>query len=174
VKFCLVGGSGVFVDMGVLFLLADPRCLGLNVTLSKVCSAEAAMISNFVWNEVWTFRQRDSQPSTFKSQHLRLLLRRFLLFNAICGAGIGLAVVLLHLFHTWLGWNLYLSNMSAITLVTCWNFGMNVGLNWHTAAPARPAAAGVPSILPMALRQAESAHAERAAVTAGLSKRSAS
>ena len=42
-KFCVVGGSGIFVDMGVLFLLADPRCLGLNITLSKLCSAEAAM-----------------------------------------------------------------------------------------------------------------------------------
>ncbi len=24
-KFCLVGGSGVFVDMGILYLLADPN-----------------------------------------------------------------------------------------------------------------------------------------------------
>ena len=57
VMFCLVGGGGVFVDMGALFLLADPSCPGLNVTLSKSCSAEAAMTSNFVWNELWTFRQ---------------------------------------------------------------------------------------------------------------------
>jgi hypothetical protein len=32
-KFCLVGGSGVLVDMGILYLLADPSRLGLNITL---------------------------------------------------------------------------------------------------------------------------------------------
>src|SRR5580765_4676472 len=47
VKFAMVGGSGLFVDMGVLYFLADPRALGLNVSLSKICAAEAAMINNF-------------------------------------------------------------------------------------------------------------------------------
>src|SRR5882724_4555189 len=57
-KFCLVGGSGLFVDMGILYLLADPGCLRLNVTVSKIAAAEIAMINNFVWNEFWTFRKR--------------------------------------------------------------------------------------------------------------------
>ena len=144
VKFCLVGASGLFVDMGVLFLLADPRCLGLSVTLSKICSAEAALTSNFVWNELWTFRASSAaltlqrfnastgtQPSTLNSQHLRLLLNRFLAFNAICGIGIGFAVLLLKLFHACFGWNLYLANLLAIGMVTLWNFGMNAHFNWH-------------------------------------------
>jgi dolichol-phosphate mannosyltransferase len=165
IKFCLVGGSGVFVDMGVLFLLADPRCLGLNITLSKICAAEAAMINNFVWNELWTFRRHstfDIRPSTFPTgrgevdstlsssteeragvrsrsaiPHSQFvirnsLLRRFLFFNAICGIGIGLAVLLLHLLHTYLSWNLYLSNFLAIILVALWNFVMNARWNWRT------------------------------------------
>jgi hypothetical protein len=55
-KFCLVGGSGVVVDMGVLFLLADPRCLGIGVIASKIIAAETALANNFLWNELWTFR----------------------------------------------------------------------------------------------------------------------
>ncbi len=67
IKFCMVGGSGVFVDMGILYLLADPRTLAWNVTLSKICAAEVAMINNFIWNEFWTFR-----PSTLNSQRSAL------------------------------------------------------------------------------------------------------
>jgi dolichol-phosphate mannosyltransferase len=125
-KFCIVGGTGVIVDMAVLFLLADPETLALNITLSKVLAAEVAMLNNFGWNEVWTFsemRGGDNHKGWF---------RRLLKFNVICGIGILLAVAFLHLFHTWLGWNLYVSNLIAILLVTIWNFGMNVRLNWHT------------------------------------------
>jgi dolichol-phosphate mannosyltransferase len=57
-------------------------------------------------------------------------LRRFLTFNGICAVGIGLAVLLLHLFYTGFNWNLYASNLLAIILVTFWNFGMNARFNW--------------------------------------------
>jgi len=125
VKFCIVGGTGVLVDMTVLFLLADPKTLALNITLSKFIAAETAMLNNFVWNEVWTFSAKhvvDNHKGWFQ---------RFLRFNAICGVGILLAVILLHFFYTLLGLNLYLSNLAAIVLVTCWNFGMNARFNWR-------------------------------------------
>jgi dolichol-phosphate mannosyltransferase len=122
--------------------------------LSKICAAEIAMINNFIWNELWTFKQsaspvspllgerdgvRASQSSDITSCGVRSrfrsgLLRRFLLFNAICGIGIGLAVLLLHLFYSWLGWNLYVSNLLAIVVVTSWNFGMNARFNWRYQA----------------------------------------
>src|SRR5574341_2170201 len=57
IKFCVVGGVGLFVDMAVLYVLADPAFLALNVTFSKISAASTAMTSNFVWNEVWTFKQ---------------------------------------------------------------------------------------------------------------------
>jgi putative flippase GtrA len=127
VKFCLVGGTGALVDMTVLFLLADPKTLALNITLSKVLAAEVAMLNNFAWNEIWTFRQTSGARAYHEGWFHRLLK-----FNAICGCGIGLAVLFLNLFHTWLGWNLYASNFTAVMLVTLWNFGMNAGLNWST------------------------------------------
>jgi len=58
------------------------------------------------------------------------LLRRLLLCNAICGVGIGLAVALLHVFHTWLGFNLYVANPLTISVVTLWNVGINAKYNW--------------------------------------------
>jgi dolichol-phosphate mannosyltransferase len=125
-KFCLVGGSGVVVDMGVLFVLADPRGLGLGVTLSKVLAAETALANNFLWNELWTFRPEGNVPANHRGWP-----RRFLLFNLICSLGIGLAVLLLHFFHSWLGWNLYLSNLVTIILVSVWNYTLNIKFSWR-------------------------------------------
>jgi dolichol-phosphate mannosyltransferase len=132
IKFCLVGGSGVLVDMGILFLLADPQMFGLNITVSKICAAEIALINNFIWNDVWTFvssRNSKSRTASLKSERFGVF-RRFLIFNTICGVGIGIAVALLYLFHTRFGWNVYVSNLLAIVLVTLWNFGVNARCTW--------------------------------------------
>ena len=133
-KFCLVGGSGILVDMGVLYILADSRTLGWNIALSKICAAEVALVNNFIWNELWTFKEADAKLAL--GQH-SIVLKRFLFFNAICGLGVLLAVLLLHLFHTVFAWNLYLSNLLAIGLVTFWNFGMNLTLNWGRSQAKR-------------------------------------
>ncbi len=136
VKFCLVGGSGVLVDMAMLYALADPRSLGLNVAVSKLLAAEIALTNNFLWNEFWTFREcgAGGRSGALKADVPRVRfprLRRFTFFNAICGIGILFAIGLLELFHGWFGWNLYLSNLLTIALVTLWNFGMNARFNWQ-------------------------------------------
>jgi len=127
VQFCLVGASGTLVDMLFLFLLADARTLAWNISLAKVCAAETALVSNFVWNNLWTFGDRHEAE-----ENKRTVLRRFLTFNAICGIGIGLSVLLLNLLYRVAGLNLYLSNLIAIGIVTVWNFGMNARFNWGT------------------------------------------
>jgi len=138
VMFCVVGASGVIVDMLALFLFADERCFGLNLTLSKICAAEAAIISNFTWNELWTFRKRIPLHAKYRGgtrdprdSSKSLLFSRFVTFNALCGAGVLFAVFLLHLFNTGLGVNVYLSNLVAIGLVTAWNYWMNARFNWR-------------------------------------------
>lgn len=129
IKFCLVGASGVIVDMAVLHLLVDSHWWGLNVSLSKICSAEAAMLNNFLWNEVWTFRGVTKCASSRPG-----MARRLLRFHAICGLGIGLAVLFLHLFYVRMAFNLYVANFIAILLVTLWNFWMNALFNWRAEA----------------------------------------
>lgn len=122
-KFCVVGTSGLLVDMAVLHVLA--MGLGWNVSLSKLCSAELAMLSNFLLNEVWTFRTLSAVDNGRWAS-----LRRLVKFQAICGVGIGFAVLLLNLFYRRFGFNLYLANLLAILLVTLWNFWMNAIFNW--------------------------------------------
>src|SRR6266576_1156244 len=88
VMFCIVGGTGVFVDMGVLFLLADPHMLGWGLSVSKALAAETALVSNFVWNDLWTFRDIAVNQLGWRAR-----ASRFGKFNLICLVGIGLNVL---------------------------------------------------------------------------------
>jgi dolichol-phosphate mannosyltransferase len=134
-RFCVVGGSGVFVDMGMLFLLSDPHTLGWGLTRSKILAAETATMTNFLLNDAWTFGDVARTSPGLKSK-----FRRFLGYNAICAAGVALNVVILNLLFNYFGMNRYLANALAIVAVTFWNYGLNRRLNWtqsnpETAAP---------------------------------------
>ena len=125
IRFCLVGASGVFVDMAMLYLMADPTIFGCGLTISKILAAETAIVNNFAWNEFWTFRD-----ISFSQAGLRSRLGRFLKFNLICLAGIGLSVLLLNLQVHSLHVNLYVANFIAIFTSSIWNFGMNLKFGW--------------------------------------------
>jgi dolichol-phosphate mannosyltransferase len=126
IRFALVGLSGVLVDMLALFLLSDPRSLGLGLTRSKVIAAELAIVNNFLWNDVWTFRDLVGAE-----RGARFKLRRFAKFNAICGAGLLLNLALLNLQFNLLHMNRYLANSIGIVVVTVWNYWFNLKLSWR-------------------------------------------
>ncbi|TDA32868.1 MAG: hypothetical protein DSO03_01730 [Hadesarchaea archaeon] len=52
-KFCLVGLSGVGVNLGLLWCLTE--IFGLFYLYSSAISVEVSIISNFLLNEFWTF-----------------------------------------------------------------------------------------------------------------------
>jgi dolichol-phosphate mannosyltransferase len=134
-RFIAAGMSGVVVDMALLFLLSDPRALGWNLTLGKLVAAEVAILNNFLWNDRFTFRDA-AQKAPRAAERLGRLMR----FNAICGAGLALHIVLLHLQIELLGLDRYLANAAAIVLVAAWNYLLSVKLGWRVApAAARPA-----------------------------------
>lgn len=125
-RFGIVGFSGVFVDMGLLYLLSDPSTLALPLTRSKIIASELAIINNFLWNDWWTFGDI-SRRQPGKRQQLKRLLK----FNLICLAGLILNVLLLNLFFNVFGLNRYAANLIAIALVTVWNFWFNLKLSWR-------------------------------------------
>ena len=130
VRFCVVGGSGVVVDMGLIWALADPRCLGWNLTLSKVVAAEVAIVNNFLWNEFWTFQGCGAPGGGARAA-------RWFKFNVICLAGIGWSVGLLNLqVYRW-HWGVYISNLIAIVVVSVWNFWLNARFGWRAKELAR-------------------------------------
>ena len=132
-RFGLVGLSGVFIDMAMLYLLSDPTALGWGLTRSKIIASEVAVINNFLWNDRWTFGDIASRQTGWRKR-----LKRFLKFNLICLVGIALNVMLLNLLFNHLGLNRYLSNLIAIAVVTLWNFWLNLKLSWRVTDVQEP------------------------------------
>jgi|SRR5207302_5083056 len=130
-KFCIVGGTGMVVDMGIIWLLASPYMLGWNLSLSKAIAAEVAIFNNFFWNHLWTFRGLATNGNAWLER-----LARFGKFNLICVAGIGLSVLLLNAQVYRLNMNVYLANFISIVLVSIWNFFMNLRFGWNAPAPS--------------------------------------
>ncbi|WP_069790796.1 glycosyltransferase [Cyanobacterium sp. IPPAS B-1200] len=128
IRFGMVGFTGVFVDMTILYLLSDPSTLQWNLTLSKIIAAEFAIINNFIWNDRWTFKDF----SQFRQGKLHTL-KRFLKFNLICLVGLFINVVILNLIVNFIFPNPYIANLSAIALTTFWNFWLNYKLNWENS-----------------------------------------
>ena len=128
-RFCLVGTSGVVVNMGLMWWL---RGSGLLETLrAGSVAVECAILNNFLWNELWTFKDRSRFAPRLSSRLWRLAH-----FNLICGVG-----ALFHLAILWtlairLGWNDLFANAIAIILVTFWNYGLNTTWTWTRLAQA--------------------------------------
>jgi dolichol-phosphate mannosyltransferase len=125
-KFYAVGFSGIFVDMGVLYLLHT--VLGLPLTRSKIGSAEVAILTNFLLHDIWTFSDLS------KAQRgLRQKAKRFLKYNLICLSGLVLNILVLNIVYNLIfgqRWA-YLANFIAIASVTIWNYWMSVKLGWR-------------------------------------------
>jgi dolichol-phosphate mannosyltransferase len=128
-RFCLVGMSGVVIDMALLYLLSDPSTLHWGLTRSKLLASEAALINNFIWNDLWTFGEISRLQNQWGQR-----LKRFLKFNAICAFGLLLNVLILNFEFNKLHMNRYAANLIAIAIVTIWNYGTNWKLNWRVTA----------------------------------------
>jgi dolichol-phosphate mannosyltransferase len=130
-RFCVVGASGVVIDMSFLFLLSDPKMLGWGLTRSKILAAEAALLNNFIWNDAWTFGDIAKHQNTFGQR-----VKRFLKFNAICSLGIIFNVLIINIEFNLFHMNRYLANLIAIGLVTLWNYKTNKEFSWRVTAKA--------------------------------------
>lgn len=123
-RFGLVGFSGVFVNMGIFYLLRN--FTGLGFTTSNAISAELAIINNFLWNDLWTYGDVSRQQPGKR----RMLIRLFK-FNLVCLAGLVLNLLISNVLFNFLKINQYLANLIAIIIVTFWNFWINLKLNWR-------------------------------------------
>ncbi len=61
-KYYLVGGFGVFVNLGILYALKE--YVGLWFLVSSAIAIYVSMTTNFLLNKVWTFRDTTAKQST--------------------------------------------------------------------------------------------------------------
>ena len=143
-KFSIVGAIGAVIDFAVLTLMHTgfgwpplnliPSWNILNQILNLIhtgfdwpllsantLSVSTAIVSNFTWNRLWTFRES-------RSRRKREQLPRFALINFVGLAinnliVVGLAAVFTHFITG--PWDVYLAKAIAIGVVLFWNFGAN-------------------------------------------------
>lgn len=118
-SFCMVGGVGVVVNNGLLFLLVERG--HLNVILAGVLATEAAIINNFVLNDAFTFR--GFHPD-------KRYVRRLITYNGLAFGGLVLSVATLGILHYVLGVHYLVANVLSIVPGTLWNYAANRRWTW--------------------------------------------
>lgn len=145
-KFCTVGFSGVFVNLGFLWIFHE--ACGLNQNLASALAIELSILSNFVINELWTFRdqrQNSFWPRLFKFQAVSLLgaALQWLIYNALnllwfrwlfegdLGLYFGGSLSLMK-DPPQVGHWIYVSQLFGIAVATAWNFLANFYWTWRS------------------------------------------
>ncbi|MCJ7507631.1 MAG: GtrA family protein [candidate division Zixibacteria bacterium] len=116
-KFCLVGASGVLVNMFFLWLFY--KKLGIFSLLSSFLAIQIAILNNFLWNDKWTWREK-RKPGTGE---FFIRLGKFALSSNLTSASANLLGV--WIFLNLLGWNYLTSNLLGIGLGVVLNFLAN-------------------------------------------------
>ena len=125
-KFGLVGGSGVLVNLGLLWVFTEQA--GLHYVLSAVIAIETSIITNFLLNNFVTFSDR--RPSGRKG-----FFGNMAKFNLVSLGGLLINLAILTLLTEVAGLFYMLSNLFGIAGATFWNFFVN---NWWTWKDSKP------------------------------------
>ncbi len=119
-KFAIVGGSGVIVNMGCFFLIT--RYAGLKIEYASPIAIEISILTNFFLNNIWTFRKRNTKVG---------LASRILRYHLVTGlAGLvnyGILLLLAKMF----GVHDLIANLIGIIVGTFINFFLNSLWTWR-------------------------------------------
>lgn len=117
IMFAAVGASGVFVHLLVLRL----AMVSLDFTISQAIATLTAMTSNYLVNNVLTYRDRRLRG--------RRLVTGMLTFYAVCGIGavanVGVAATLFKQDYSW-----WLAGLGGIAVGVVWNYAMTAAYTW--------------------------------------------
>jgi dolichol-phosphate mannosyltransferase len=120
IRFCIVGTSGIVVNTAILYALSS--LAGMDYKLASVLAIEAAVITNFLLNDAWTFESAGKKGK----------FSRFLSFNVISIVGAlinwGVLVGLTEL----AGVYYLVANLIGILVGFLWNYFANVRFTWKT------------------------------------------
>lgn len=119
-KFAIVGGSGVVINMGCFFLLT--RYAGLKIEYASPIAIEVSILTNFFLNNIWTFRRRNTKIG------LASRILRYHLVTGIAGlVNYGILLLLAKVF----GIHDLIANLIGIIVGTFINFFLNSLWTWR-------------------------------------------
>ncbi len=129
-KFGTVGFMGTIVDF--IFYNIFIGTFGIRPATAKAFSTEVAILNNFSWNNLWTFKKRKTSNNIWQ---------KLLIFNIVSFGGLAIGVLIVKFLHLLYGdgvwhfaflklqyYNLYF--FATIPFVMTWNFFMNHYFTW--------------------------------------------
>jgi dolichol-phosphate mannosyltransferase len=121
IKFSIVGVIGAGINTGFLWVLTDVA--GLFYLFSAVVAIEIAILTQFLMNDRWTFKET-------KTQHLEQLITRVFKSNVWRSGGLAVNVGVLYLLTEYMGVYYLLSNIVGIVCAFLLNYILESRLTW--------------------------------------------
>jgi len=117
IKFNIVGLSGIVVNQGLLMFLTN---LGLYYIYSGIIAIEMSIISNFLLNDLWTFKDR-------RSGHI---LKRLVKFNLLMLIGLAINLLILYALTDLASLHYTISNLFGIGIASIARYLMSIKWAW--------------------------------------------
>jgi dolichol-phosphate mannosyltransferase len=118
-KYASVAIGGIFVNYFILFLLYE--LFQVYYLIAAAIAIEIAIISNFILNHIWTFKDRRKEESA---------ILKFLKFNLICLGGLAINLSILRFLKETYGFNVYFAELFGIMGGFLWNFSLSNFWAW--------------------------------------------
>jgi dolichol-phosphate mannosyltransferase len=122
IQFGLVGLSGVGVNFGTFWLLT--RGAGLGDLVAVILGWATATLSNFILNDIWTFRDR-------RAGNAKAILVRAVKFFLVSLGAVGIYYAVYTPLTRFLGVYDLVAYAIAIGIGLVWNFSVNVLWTWR-------------------------------------------
>jgi len=122
IQFGLVGLSGVGVNFGTFWLLT--RGAGLGDLVAVILGWATATLSNFILNDIWTFRDR-------RAGNAKVILVRAVKFFLVSLGAVGIYYAVYTPLTRFLGMYDLVAYAIAIGIGLVWNFSVNVLWTWR-------------------------------------------
>jgi dolichol-phosphate mannosyltransferase len=117
IKFNVVGLAGVFVNEGMLLLLTAEGAYYLDASAAAI---EVSILSNFILNDFWTFRDR-------RHGHI---LARMAKFNGLMIVGLIANIAILYACTAYFGIHYAISNLIGIAAAFLLRYWLSVKFAW--------------------------------------------
>jgi len=135
IGYAVVGFTGAVVNVAALTYLVDRRSWPLGWGLAV--AVPLALLNNFLWNWLFTFRRSRASDEEGQSG----VLSRLAHYAKVCTFGAALNAISTLLLH-WVGMQLPLASSAGVALGGVWNLFFNVPAiwrSWDSPTPGSPA-----------------------------------
>jgi dolichol-phosphate mannosyltransferase len=117
VQFSIVGVTGIVVNEGLLIILQDR---GVSVLYAGFIAIEISILTNFIMNDLWTFRDR-------RTGHFAV---RLVKFNVLMLAGLVVNLAILEAGTAYFGLESAVANLIGIGVAFFLRYALSVKYAW--------------------------------------------